>query len=66
MLIIGGFASGKTHGFLNLVTKKIVTILLTKVICMQKNKTKHQFLIKKREDVGIKNLNDPKVFIEYR
>ena len=33
---------------------------------MQKNKTKHQFLIKTREDVGIKNLNDPKVFIEYR
>ena len=26
---------------------------------------KYQFLIKKREDVGIKNLNDPKVFIEY-
>ena len=27
--------------------------------------TKHEFLIKKREDVGTKHLNDSKVFIEY-
>ena len=26
---------------------------------------KYQFLIKKREDAGIKHLNDPKVFTEY-
>ena len=26
---------------------------------------KYQFLIKQREDAGIKNLNDPSVFIEY-
>ena len=26
---------------------------------------KYQFLIKKREDAGIKNLNDPNAFIEY-
>ena len=25
--------------------------------------TKYQFLVKKREDVGIKHLNDPKTFI---
>ena len=29
------------------------------------NEPKYQLLIKKREDVGIKHLNDPKVFIEY-
>ena len=29
------------------------------------NKLKHQFLIKKRENVGIKHLNDSKAFIEY-
>ena len=29
------------------------------------NEPKHQFLINKREDVGIKHLNDPKTFIEY-
>ena len=29
------------------------------------NELKYQFLIKKREDVGIKHLNDSKAFIEY-
>ena len=29
------------------------------------NELKYQFLIKKREDVGIKHLNDPNAFIEY-
>ena len=29
------------------------------------NKPKYQFLIKKREDVGIKYLNDPKAFIDH-
>ena len=29
------------------------------------NEPKYQFLIKKREDVGVKHLNDPKAFIEY-
>ena len=29
------------------------------------SETKYQFLIKKRENVAIKNLNDPKAFIEY-
>ena len=29
------------------------------------SESKYQFLIKKREDVGIKHLNDPKAFIEY-
>ena len=30
-----------------------------------KNKPKYQFLIKKREDAGIKNLDDPSTFNEY-
>ena len=29
------------------------------------SESKYQFLIKKREDVGIKHLNDPKAFTEY-
>ena len=29
------------------------------------NEPKYQYLIKKREDVGIKHLNDPKTFIEH-
>ena len=47
----------------------ITIILLTRVICMLKicmlGETKYQFFIKKRENVGIKNLNDPSAFIEY-
>ena len=26
---------------------------------------KYQFLIKKRENIGLKHFNDPKVFVEY-
>ena len=29
------------------------------------NKTKYQYLIKKHENKGFKNLEDPKAFIEY-
>ena len=29
------------------------------------SETKYQFLIKKREDVGLKHLNDSKAFIEH-
>ena len=29
------------------------------------NEPKFQFLIKTREDIGVKHLNDPKAFIEY-
>ena len=38
-----------------------MTVLLRKFIYM----LKIQFLFKKREDAGIKNLNDPSGFIEY-
>ena len=37
-----------------------MTVLLTKFICMKDlSEPKYQFLNKKREDAGIKNLNDP-------
>ena len=43
-----------------------MTILLTRFIWAKYlNEPKYQCLIKKRKDVGIKHLNDPKVFIEY-
>ena len=44
-----------------------MTILLTRFIFSEKyvSETKYQFLIKKRQDAGIKNLNDPGAFIEY-
>ena len=36
MLITGGSGWGKTNALLNLMKKKIVTILLARFICMQK------------------------------
>ena len=44
-----------------------MTVLLTRFICMLKilSEPKYPFLIKKREDAGIKNLDDPIAFIEY-
>ena len=41
-------------------------ILLTRFIFAKDlSEPKYQFLIKKREDVGIKHLNDPKVLTEH-
>ena len=41
-------------------------MILTKFICMQKilSEPKYQFLIGKRENAGIKHLNNSKAFIE--
>ena len=44
-------------------------IILTKFICLQEIwgndiVSKYRFLIEKREDAGIKHLNDPNAFIE--
>ena len=63
MSITGGSASAKTNALLNLIKEQDSgkTYLYTKDL----NKPKYQFLIKKREDVGIKHLNDLKVFIKY-
>ena len=57
ILIIGGSGSGKTNALLNLIKEQdhIDHIYLyTRDLC----KAKHGFLIKKREDTGIKHLND--------
>ena len=64
MLIIGPSGSGKTNILLHLINNlhpidKIY--LYTKSI----DDKKYQFLINKREQAGIKNLNDPHAFIEY-
>ena len=67
MLITGGSGSGKTDVLLNLIKEQDNDELIDKIYSYAKdlNKPKHQFLIKKREDVGIKHLNDPKAFLEY-
>ena len=67
MLIIRGSGSGKTNALLNLIKEQDSGNFIDKIYFYAKdlNEPKYQFLIKKREDVGIKHLNDPKACIEY-
>ena len=67
MLIIGGSGSGKTNALINSIKEQDSESLIDKIHLYAKelDKLKYQFLIKKREDVGIKHLNDSKAFIEY-
>ena len=64
MLIIGPSGSGKTNTLLHLIDKfhPIDKIYL---YAKDTDEEKYQYLINKREQVGIKNLNDPHAFIEY-
>ena len=64
MLIIGPSGSGKTNTLLHLMNKfhPIDKIYL---YAEDADEKKYQYLINKREQVGIKNLNDPHAFIEY-
>ena len=66
MLIIGPSRSGKTNTLLNLIQQDNNN-LIAKIYLYAKDlsEPKYQFLITKREDAGIKNLNDPSAFIEY-
>ena len=64
MLIIGPSGSGKTNTLLHLINNfhPIDKIYLYAKDTYEK---KYQYLINKREQAGIKNLNDPHTFIEY-
>ena len=64
MLIIGPLGSGKTNTLLHLIDKfhPIDKIYL---YAKDTDEEKYQYLINKREQVGIKKLNDPHAFIEY-
>ena len=63
ILIIGGSGSGKTNTLLNLINEQhdIDKIYL---YARDLNEPKYKILIKKREDTGIKHLNDPNAFTE--
>ena len=67
MLITGPSGSGKTNALLNLIQKQDNDNLFDKIYLYAKDlsEPKYQFLIKKREDAGIKNLDDPSAFINY-
>ena len=64
ILIIGGSGSGKTNVLLNLVENQpeIDKIYL---YVKDSHEAKYQYLINKREGVGIDHFKDPKAFIEY-
>ena len=63
-LIIDPSGSGKTNYLLDSIQKNIV---IDKIYLYAKDleEPKYQFLIKKREQAGIKNLKDKNTFIEY-
>ena len=66
MLIIGPSGSGKTNALPNLIQKDNDNFI-DKIYLYAKDfeEPKYQLLIKKRENDGIKNLNDSNAFIEY-
>ena len=63
ILIIGGFGSGRTSALLNLINKKND---IDKIYSYAKDfsEPKYEIFIKKRENAGIRYLNDPNTFIE--
>ena len=64
ILIIGGSGSGKTNALLNLINNQpdIDKIYL---YAMDPYEEKYQYLINKREKVGLDNYDDSKAFMEY-
>ena len=64
MLITGPSGSSKTNTLLHSIDKfhPIDKIYL---YAKDTDEEKYQYLINKREQAGIKNLNDPQAFIEY-
>ena len=64
IVIIGGSGSGKTNTLLHLM-KEQDDIDKTYFYAKYLSEPKYEFLIKKRENAGIKHLNNLKAFIEY-
>ena len=64
MLIIGPSGSGKTNTLLHLINN-LHPIDKIYLYAKDIHEAKYEYLINKREQAGIKNLNDPHAFIEY-
>ena len=64
ILIIGSSGSGKTNALLNLINNQPD---IDKIYLYAKDpyEKKYQYLINKREEVGLDHFNDSKTFIEY-
>ena len=65
ILIIGGLGSGKTNVLLNLIENQPN---FDKIYLYAKDpyESKYQYLINKKESVGINHFKDLKAFIEYQ
>ena len=65
IIIIDGSGSGKTNALLNLIKEQYYHDVIDKIYLYARdlNEPKYQFLIKKLEDAGIKNVNNPNAFI---
>ena len=63
IIIIGSSGSGKANALINLINEQnyIVNIYL---YARNLSEAKYEYLIKKREDAGIKHLNNANAFIE--
>ena len=64
ILIIGDSGAGKSNALLNLMNNQSDN---DKIYLYAKDpyKAKYQYLINRRENVGLDHFNDPKTFIEY-
>ena len=67
ILIIGDSGSGKSNTSLNLIKEEDNDNFIDKIYWYAKDlsERKYEFFIKKRENAGIKHLNDSNAFIEY-
>ena len=64
ILIIGGSGSGKTNVSLNLINNQL-DIDNIHLYVKDPYEAKYQYLINKREKVGLDYFNDPKAFMDY-
>ena len=64
ILIVGGSGLGKTNALLNLVNNQ-PDIDKTYLYAKDPYETKYQYLVNKREKVGLNHFNDPKAFMEF-
>ena len=62
ILIIDGSGSGKTNSLLNLINEQS-DIKKIYLYAKDLSEDKYEYLIKNRENAGIKNLNDSNAFI---
>ena len=67
IIMIGASGSGKTKTLLNLIKEQDCRDVIEKIDLYARdlNEPKYKFLIKKSEDAGIKNLDNPNAFIVF-